>query len=304
MKITVIGTINKDLILPFQGTPIESFGGIFYNISILSNLLDSDDEIIPVSFIGEDIRTPIMAVLEKMPNVSTEGLIPIDQKNYKVILEYVSPEKRKEKALFNFPSLTWRHIKPFMDSDIIMVNMITGWDIGRKVFEKISKQARDRLFLDVHFLVMDIDSLGRRSPKTPDKIEKWLKGTKFIQMNNIEYEIIAGEEDKKDFFKMNFKPDQIMLITNGNLGAEVIHYNYGKIALKNFDAFKLSGIVDTTGCGDAFGAGFVFNYLKTEKLDDSVKFANLVAAANASLKGTNEVHQLKETMNKIKAGSK
>jgi sugar/nucleoside kinase (ribokinase family) len=122
-------------------------------------------------------------------------------------------------------------------------------------------------------------------------------------MNDNEYEIIAGEEDKKDFFKKHFKPDQILLITNGNSGAEIIYYDYGKIALKNFDAFKLTSIVDTTGCGDTFGAGFVFNYLKTEKLDDSVKFANLVAGANASLRGTNEVHQLKEVMNKIKTGS-
>ena len=201
MKITVIGTINKDLILPFQGTPIESFGGIFYNIAILSHLMDNSDEIIPVSFVGEDIQTPIMAVLEKMTNVSTEGLIPIDRTNHKVILEYVSPDKRKEKALFNFPSLTWKHVKPFLDSDIIIVNMITGWDIERKVFEKISKQARNKLFLDIHFLVMDTDKLGRRSPKKTDKIEKWLKGAKFIQMNDTEYEIIAGEEDKIDFFK-------------------------------------------------------------------------------------------------------
>lgn len=303
MKITVIGTINKDLILPFQSTPIESFGGIFYNISILSNLLDSGDEIIPVSFIGEDIQTPIMAVLEKMKNVSTSGLIPVKQKNHKVILEYVSPVKRKEKALFNFPSLTWRHVKPFLDSDIIMVNMITGWDISRKVFEKISKQVRDKLFFDVHFLVMDVDNLGRHSPRMPDKIEKWLKGANFVQMNNFEYEIIAGEEEKKNFFKKHFKPNQVMLITKGNSGAETIYYDYGKIVLKNFDAFNLTSIVDTTGCGDAFGAGFVFKYLQTKKIDNSVKFANLVAAANALLKGTNEVHQLREVMNKIKAGS-
>lgn len=303
MKITVIGTINKDLILPFQGTPIESFGGIFYNISILSYLMETTDEIIPVSFIGEDIQTPIKAVLNKMPNVSTEGLIPIKQTNHKVILEYVAPDKRKEKALFNFPSLTWKHIKPFMDSDAIIVNMITGWDIERKVFEKISKQARNKLYLDIHFLVMDIDKLGRRSPQKPDKIEKWVRGAKYIQMNDKEYEIIAGEEDKTEFFKRNFKPDQVLITTMGNLGADVIHYDFGKITLKKFSAYKPTSIIDTTGCGDAFGAGFILNYIKTEKLEDSIKFANLVAAANASLKGTNEVHQLKETMEKIKIGS-
>ena len=69
MKITVIGTITKDLILPFQNAPIESFGGIFYNISVLSSLLSEEDVVYPVAFIGEDVETNIKAVLNKIPNV-------------------------------------------------------------------------------------------------------------------------------------------------------------------------------------------------------------------------------------------
>lgn len=302
MKITVIGTINKDLILPFQGAPIESFGGIFYNIAILSHLMDSNDEIIPVSFVGEDVQTPIMAVLKEFPNVSTHGLIPIDKKNHKVIIEYVSPDRRKEKALFNFPSLTWKHVKPFLDSDVIMVNMITGWDIDRKAFAKLSKQVRKKLYFDIHFLVMDIDRLGRRSPKKLDKVQNWLNSARFVQMNDIEYEIVTENTDKVDFFKKHLKSDQVLIVTNGKKGAELINVDFGKITLKNFEGHKLASIVDATGCGDAFGAGFVFNFLKTENLEESVRFANLVAAANSLLKGTNETPQLTDTMKKIKSG--
>jgi len=119
MKITVIGTINKDLILPFRNAPIESFGGIFYDISILSYLLEEDDEIIPVSFIGEDIFPTVQAILKKLPNISTKGLIPLPQKNHKVILEYASPSRRQEKSLFQFPALKWEQMAPFIDSDMV-----------------------------------------------------------------------------------------------------------------------------------------------------------------------------------------
>jgi hypothetical protein len=299
MKITVIGTINKDLILPFQGAPIESYGGIFYNTAILSQLTDKEDEIIPVSFIGEDVYTPAMAVLKKLPRVSTDGLIPIDQKNHKVILEYQSPSQRKEKALFNFPPLTWKQIKPFLGSDIIIVNMITGWDIEEKAFFKIAKQQRKKLYLDVHFLVMGADKLGRRFPKRPDKIERWLNGSHFVQMNRMEYQIIAGDTAKEDFFKQNLQRDQILIITDGKHGADMVRVDYGKIDLKHYPAFKLPAIVDATGCGDAFGAGFVHKYLKTNEIEESIRFANQVAAANAMLKGTNEMPLLKETMEKI-----
>lgn len=302
MKITVVGTINKDLILPFHGAPIESFGGIFYTISILSQLLEEDDEIIPVSFVGEDVHTPLMAVLKKMPNVSTEGLIPIEQKSHKVILEYVAPDKRQEKALFNFPHLTWKHVKPFVDSDIIIVNMITGWDFDKKAFSRLGKKFREKIYLDIHFLVMGIDKLGRRYPQKPDKIEPWLTNARFLQMNQREYETITDETDKIEFFKRNLKPDQILMVTNGKTGAEVIYVDYGKITKKGFPAFKLASVVDATGCGDAFGAAFIYNFLKTEKLHESVRLANHVAAANALLQGTNEMPLLKDTMDKIVSG--
>jgi len=299
MNITVIGTINKDLILPFQGAPIESYGGIFYNMAILSQLTDEEDVIIPVSFIGEDVQTPVMAVLKKFPKVSTDGLIPIDQKNHKVILEYRSPHQRKEKALFNFPPLTWKQVKPFLGSDIIMVNMITGWDIEEKAFFKIAERVGKRLYLDVHFLVMGADKLGRRFPQKPNKVERWLKGSHFVQMNRMEYQIIAGENGKEDFFKKNLKRDQVLIITDGKHGADVVKVDYGKINLKHYPAFKLPAIVDATGCGDAFGAGFVYKYLKTNEVEASIRFANQVAAANALLKGTNEMPLLKETMKEI-----
>jgi hypothetical protein len=299
MKITVIGTINKDLILPFQGAPIESYGGIFYNMAILSQLADEADEIVPVSFIGEDVQTPVMAVLKKLPCVSTEGLIPIDQKNHKVILEYQSPDQRREKALFKFPPLTWKQVKPFLDSDMVIVNMITGWDIEERAFLKIADRVRKNLYFDVHFLVMGADKLGRRFPKKPDKIERWLKNSRFLQMNQMEYKIIAGDTPKEEFFKRSLKRDQVMIITSGKRAVEVIRIDYGKIKLVQYPAFRLTSVVDSTGCGDAFGAGFVYEYLKTNDLDASIRFANKVAAANSLLKGTNEMTMLRETMEKI-----
>lgn len=299
MKITVIGTVNKDLILPFQGSPIESFGGIFYTVAVLSRLMEPTDEIIPVSFVGEDLSDPIKAVFQKMGNVSTEGLIPIDQINHKVILEYVSPGSRKEKALFHFPPLTYKHVKPFLGSDMIIVNMITGWDIDAKAFTKLAKQAGSKLYIDIHFLVMGVDKLGRRFPQKPGKIEQWLAQSRFVQMNHKEYEIIAEGMPKTDFFKQYLKRDKVLLITNGKMGAEAVFVDFGKITAKQYPAVKLPHVVDATGCGDAFGAGFVYQFMKTKELDASVGYANLVAAANALLKGSNEMSLLRETIEKI-----
>ncbi len=296
MRITVIGTLNKDLILPFTGAPIESFGGIFYDIAVLSNL-SPENEIIPVSFIGEDVETTVKAILNKTSNVSTDGLVTLPEKNHKVILEYSSPNKRQEKSLFQFPALTWEHIAPFVDSDMIIVNLISGWDLEKEAFLQLSKIARDRLYLDVHYLVMGLDNLGRRHLRMPENVEDWLSGSKFVQMNEDEYALLAGGcRNEVDFYQKYMKDDQVLIATKSVNGAVLVYQRDRLIGQKQLPAFTIPQIIDTTGCGDAFGAGFATKYLETGDMIASAKYANLTAAANIMLRGTNEMHQLLETM--------
>jgi adenosine kinase len=303
MKITVIGTLNKDLILTFRGTPIESYGGIFYNMSVLSYLASDSDQIFPVSYIGEDISVPLNAVLHEFPNVSTDGLILTKQKNHRVILEYISPYNRTEKAVFNFRALSWKQVSKFLESDMVIVNLISGWDINKDTFLKISAKVRKKLYLDVHFLVMGIDKLGKRFPKRPDDIHAWLRGARFVQMNKKEFEIISENNlSEIDFFKEYFISDQVLIITRGKNGAKLIHKEHREVKVLESPAQNITTVVDTTGCGDAFGSAFVFNYLTSKSLEKAVNFANCVAGATSVLRGTNEMHRLKEVMNGYQCG--
>jgi hypothetical protein len=111
VKIVVFGTINKDLILPFEGASIQSFGGIYYSITALSNLGQDQVEIIPVSFVGEDSFSNLLALIKSYNNINRKGLIEINQKNHEVILEYSSPEVRKERHCLNFPLLNGKILR-------------------------------------------------------------------------------------------------------------------------------------------------------------------------------------------------
>lgn len=297
MRITVIGTINKDLILPFNDVPIESFGGIFYDIAVLSELLGPDDRIFPVSYVGEDVAPTLQVVLEKHPNVITDGLTTLPQKHHKVILEYQSPQRREEKSLFPFPPLDWKQIEPFLDSDMIIVNLISGWDLQLEAFKKLSRKFRERLYLDVHYLVMGTDNLGRRFPSPPPEVATWMAGARFVQMNESEFRLLSNESrNAVDFFTQFFKSDQMLLITRGAGGAEMVYKRDKMVGQKKFPACKLPRLIDATGCGDAFGSAFTVKYLQTGDTGEAMGFANLVAGANACLRGTNEMHRLLETM--------
>ena len=293
MKIAVIGTINRDLILPFGGAPIQSLGGIFYTTSALSEFGGDEIALYPVSFIGNDLTNPFESVIDKNANVDQSGLYLLDQKNHKVILEYKSPEKRVEQALLNFPPLEWRQIKPFLSLDFYLVNLITGWDLSYKAYQKLSRKKYDRMYLDVHFLVMGIDEMGRRFPRRPDDIKNWMQGSKFIQMNQREFEIITDNSmHYLAFYEQYFKKDQVLIITLGREGARMIYHKDKKIRHKHTSGFALSHIADTTGCGDVFGAAFVWGYLKTNDINQALEFANKAGAANCLLKGTDEMDLL------------
>jgi sugar/nucleoside kinase (ribokinase family) len=305
VKIVVFGTINKDLILPFEGASIQSFGGIYYSITALSNLGQDQVEIIPVSFVGEDSFSNLLALIKSYNNINRKGLIEINQKNHEVILEYSSPEVRKEKALFKFPALEWKNIKGLLEADFYVVNMITGWDLSLKAFLKLSKKYYQKMYIDIHFLVMGTDKLGNRFPEAPEYIGHWLRGAKFVQMNEKEFNIInfAGLHES-EFFEQYFNPDQILIITLANKGAQIIFRKDNMIRNKHFPPYKLEQFFDGTGCGDVFGASFVLKYLSSKNIYTAVDYANQAAAANCMLRGTNEMDLLYDRMTRLRLGNK
>lgn len=303
MKISVIGTINKDLILPFSDIPIESFGGIYYTTSVLAHLLGPEDTIVPVSYVGEDILVNIEAVLKRLPNVSMNGLVRTAERNHKVILEYKSPEERAEKSLFPFPSLTWQQIAPHTDADMLIVNMISGWDLETEAFFKLAENCRERLYLDIHYLLMGVDNLGRRFIDRPVDVERWIRAPRFLQMNEREFDVLAGESrNEQAFYQEYCEADQVLIITRGSKGATIVYDRQGMTAKKQVPGFTIPRLVDTTGCGDSFGAAFCVRYLQSQNITEAVRYANLVAGAKASLKGTNEMYQLREVMKIIESG--
>lgn len=303
MKIAIIGTINQDLILPYNAGPVQSLGGIYYSLLSARQLMPSSVVLQPFSYVGEEFFPALESLLVKLPNLDLSGLQIIPQRQHKVILEYHSEEERSEKALFNFPPLGWDQIKAAAEADFCLVNLITGWDLELDAYLKLSQQKYAEMFLDVHFLVMGIDPLGKRFPKRPDNIQQWLSGARFLQMNEREFLIIAGEKvNELSFYENYLKPDQVLLITRGSGGCTVLFKKENVVRKKDFPAISLKRIEDVTGCGDVFGAAFVSHYIEHEDVFTAVEFAQLAAGCNCLLKGTNDLDKLKDLMLRVKSG--
>ncbi len=74
-----------------------------------------------------------------------------------------------------------------------------------------------------------------------------------------------------------------LIVTRGSMGA-VFH---DRMELKIVDGIKVS-IADTTGAGDIFLAAFASEYIKSNKIEDSIKFANICAGMSVAKIGAQE----------------
>lgn len=296
MEITVIGTINKDLVFPYNEQPFQSLGGIIYALATLNNFLTEDDRIYPVSYYGEDIKAIIEGLKKHWIQINFNSLVPFEGKNHQVILEYDTLTERKEKALFFFPPLEWEHMEPYVNTDFILVNMITGKEMHLDTYKKLAEIVYNRLYIDIHFLVMDVDSLGKRIVKRPDNIFDWLNYSRFIQLNEHEYEIINQEGISfESFWKGLLRPSQHVFLTLGEKGVWWIH-NEKSLTIKKFPAYKVMDLKETTGCGDVFGAAFAYAFVKKKNIKKAIEFGVLAASASTRISGTENFYLLKEKM--------
>ncbi len=299
MKITVIGTINKDIIIPYQGVPQQSLGGIFYSITTLMNFMKDGEQIIPVSYVGKELSHLIEAFKVKWKQVDFSGLIPLDEHNHQVILEYTSRTEREEKAFFFFPKLKNEHIQKFLDTDFIIANMITGQEMDVDVFKFIAQTCYDKLYLDVHSLLLKTDELGKRVEHRPDDIFEWLNYARFIQLNEKEYEIINSDGmDFKKFWGGLLRPSQNVFLTMGEKGVWWIANRNG-VQVRKFPGYEIKNIKEPTGCGDVFGAAFAYSFVKKKVISKAIEFGILAAGASTLITGTENFYMLKDEMKKL-----
>lgn len=293
-RLTVIGTITKDTITFPNGKVKKSFGGILYNILPFALLTPQNMVISPVCNLGSDICKKVFSYLKRFDNIDLSGISIVKKKNNHVHLFYDRRWHKKEILNNLVPQIEFSQIEPYLNSDCLLINFISGFDIDLNTMRKIKKKSDSRIFMDVHSLILGIKKNGQRFFKVPDLWREYLKIADIVQMNFKEMQIISGsylksKNDLKGFAQtiLNLGPD-ILLVTCGRKGA-LLYYKIGKkIVSYRVSASPVRDFVDPTGCGDVFSSGFLLSYLKTNDPELSCEYANFLAGMKSSFSGIEE----------------
>jgi len=307
MKIGVIGTIVKDKIFSADGTETNSFGGIYYTLSILGNLAAKDDQIYPVCYLGEDIYDEILNRLSLYKTIRFDGIKKIAQKNTAVKLIYKNTEQRNEFLSNRFPPLQREDIGKIGSMDVWLVNFITGFELSLDTFQKFCEQTSGLIFMDFHSLSLDIAENGLRVLRKCPNWEEWIRNIDVLQMNEAEAISLSKNQSASKHSLIQFgnevidKNIKIFHITRGSKGSLLFCRNGADSANFEISPREVDQVVDVTGCGDAFAAGFLQHYFHSKDVVAATHYANSIAGINCTIRGTEELHKLsrlrKSTLN-------
>lgn len=289
-EIGVIGTINRDTIHRADGSTVTSWGGLLYSLKYLSER--GRGTIVPVVNAGRDGYDRIMEILGRFPRINRSLVRSVEAVNNHCFLHYADQAHKCELLAGGVPPLTWLRVKPLLTADLILINFISGRDIGLTTLEKLRRSYPGPIYMDIHSL-----TLGRKKAaggfhrflRRPRYWQRYAACADILQMNRIEFELLSGrplsETNAVDFVRRHLPRVQCLLVTLGREGVLVASRTDGRLRVLRVPVREVKHPYDTTGCGDIFAAGFILEYLRTHDVVASARRGNILAASRCRLPG-------------------
>ena len=148
------------------------------------------------------------------------------------------------------------------------------WDLdnAKKAIKKSISAAKSSETI-VAFSISDAFCVDRFREEFIDLINN---SVDLIFANETEIKSLYETSDINIAIKKCQETNKIFAVTLGDKGAKIIHQD----EIVNIKAEKIDKLIDTTGAGDLFAAGFLTEYIRTQNLESSgklgVKMASII----------------------------
>ncbi len=289
-KIAVIGPIPYDHIETYQGVVREQYGCILYPTLALVHLFPSSSTIYPVTNVGEEDKPMIKRLLGLYPNIDLIGLRATSEGTDRIFLKYLSESERLERQTNKMKPITFDDLKDFIDCDAFIFVPVTDFEVPFDAIKRLRESSSGLILFDAHGPTSTIDKDDNRVPKHWDDIEKWLPCIDVLKMNEKEAGYASSKEilSKEDFIIIAKEwvkkgPSQVV-ITLGREGALLVYRDDGIYSVL-IPSISVEKVLDTTGVGDSFAAGYVYGLFYHNNPIIATMFGNTVAGQKVSFMG-------------------
>ncbi|MFH1571706.1 MAG: carbohydrate kinase family protein [Gemmatimonadota bacterium] len=302
LRLGVLGSINRDTIESAAGRVTESLGGVLYTACAAAYLGDGQIAIRLIARVGSEVEEAVREVVRQTPLLSDAGLLASSGPGFHSHIRYRADGGKREVLTGDLPPLELHEIEAHLaDLDGLLVNFITGLELGLSTFAQLRSRVHGPLLADVHSLTLGRRPSGERFWRRPDQWEAWLAAMSHVQMNQEEASLLAGIYSPSVAQLASFAQRVLCLgpamcaITRGALGAvAAARRPSGQVEVCDAPAPPpppLAG-VDPTGCGDVFLAGLGVAALNGIPPSGALELANRAASLNCELSGIRELDRL------------
>jgi sugar/nucleoside kinase (ribokinase family) len=309
MKILILGHLCIDTFInrgeprPTDADETIRWGGIFFSLATMANLAE-EAKIFPIFGVGTREYDRFLQRIERYQNVDPSGLYRLPGPTNHVYLEYGEGEKRIECSKSIAPPIPLQRIEPYLPADVILVNMISGFDLTLETMSTLRMLTQTNhtlVHLDIHSLTLGIDEQFRRFHRPLETWRRWCYLADTVQMNEDEakalpLEYLQEEALAKQILSLGLRG---LLITRGAQGLTAWSQEHKKISRKDIAAVKVEQPTDSTGCGDVFAAAFCYYFAQNHDVMSAAESASRIAAANVTYVGSDGIDAITDAVRQV-----
>lgn len=260
--ICCIGHITKDKIVTPHRTVYMAGGTSFY-FSYAINQLPKDVTFSLVTAMDPTEKEPVEKMLKAGIDVS------MNASRNTVFFENIYGEnqnERKQRVLAKADPFTIQQLE-HVDAKVFHLGSLLADDFPTEVVEYLS--SKGRVSIDVQGYLREVRDEKVYPIDWKEKL-KVLKHTYYLKVNETEMETITGLKDAHEAAKLIHAWGVTeVIITLGSEGSLV----YVDDKFYEIPAYPPHEVVDATGCGDTYSAGYLYKRLQGATPTEAGKFA-------------------------------
>jgi len=257
-------------------------------------LQDTPLRVRAIGRLGAEHREEARRLLEPFPNAVADHLIADPAGTNESVLDYSEPGERRESAEVNVAALTGADLAPVAGAEAVLVNMISGCDVGRATLAGVFRAGPRLRYLDVQALART--TRGPRRPRTVPDGAAWARLFPVVRGNREEIGCLGGSpgHPERAARRLLAAGAEEVLATGGADGIRRWTSGSAGVEAGSFDAVPCAEPRDPTGCGDSFLAAVVAGRIRGLDGPASVRLGAAVAARVAALEGLEALRALQE----------
>jgi sugar/nucleoside kinase (ribokinase family) len=265
--ICCIGHITSDKVVTTKATMHMAGGTAFYFSSALQNLAI---DYLLVTALAESDMNYVNALRDKGIAVKA---YPSAHTVYFENIYSENQDQRTQNVLQTADAFTVGQLLP-VNAKIFHLGPLLADDMSTELIKALA--CKGRVSLDVQGYLRKVENKKVYPVDWPDKKEA-LRYVDILKADETEMEVLTGyKEVSKGAMLLADWGVKEVVITNGSMGSTI----YSNGVFYAIPAYMPQTIVDATGCGDTYMAGYLYQRIKGAGLRDAGQFA----AAMAGLK--------------------